>query len=96
MLRQQIQKDLYREIEDKKFIEDADTLICELFETSSLWLKSEVDGVKKYELIFTISRDADAMLRIMFRGLYNYTLEKKIKEHEGKEEETELKLGGEA
>lgn len=97
MLRQQIQKDLTREIEDKRFIEDADKIICELFESSRLWERSSSDGKKKYQLMFSVSSDAEAMLRVLFRGMYNVTLEQKIREHEGKEEDAEeLKLGGEA
>ena len=35
MTRQEITKDLFEEMEDKKFIEQADEIICDLFKNAS-------------------------------------------------------------
>lgn len=96
MIQQEIKKDLFEEMEDKKFIEQADEVICDIFKASRLWIRDERNGEKTYELLFGLDNEIERKLKFYFKGLYFATLFRKIKEHEGKEEETELKLGGEA
>lgn len=92
MTRQEITKDLFEEMEDKKFIEQADEIICDLFKLAKLYKPN--DG---YELTFPYGlRDIEDKLRIYFKGMYNARLEELIREELGKEENEELKLGGEA
>lgn len=104
MTRQEITKDLFEEMEDKKFIEQADEIICDLFKNASLYVREEKNDLRTYELNFygSINQDLEAKLRVYFRGLYFSTLFTKVKEYEKenglkrKEENEELKLGGEA
>ena len=97
MIKQNIVKDLFEEIDDKMFIETADEVICKIFENASLYVREERNGEKTYDLNLygAINGDISDMIKVYFRGLYFYTLQKKVKEYEGKENE-ELKLGGEA
>lgn len=98
MIKQEIRKDLFEEMEDKKFIEQADDVICSIFKESKLWIRNEINGEKTYDLIFSMDRDTESKLKTYFSGMYFQTLFEKIKEHdsEEKEEEPELKLKGEA
>lgn len=97
MIKQNIVKDLFEEIDDKMFIENADEVICKIFENASLYVREERNGEKIYDLNLygAINGDVSDMIKVYFRGLYFYTLSKMVKEYEGKENE-ELKLGGEA
>lgn len=104
MIQQEIRKDLFEEMEDKKFIEQADEIICDIFANASLYVTEEKNNTKTYELNFygSMNRDLEAKLKAYFRGLYFSTLFAKVKEYEKKnelkrkEENEELKLGGEA
>lgn len=92
MIKQNIVKDLFEEMEDKKFIENADEIICDLFKLAKLY-----KGNEGYELALPYGlRSIEDKLRIYFKGMYNARLEELLKEELGKEENEELKLGGEA
>lgn len=92
MIKQNIVKDLFEEMEDKKFIEQADEIICNLFKLAKLYKENE-----GYELALPYGlRSIEDKLRIYFKGMYNARLEELLKEELGKEENEELKLGGEA
>lgn len=92
MIKQNIVKDLFEEMEDKKFIEQADEIICDLFKLAKLY-----KGNEGYELALPYGlRSIEDKLRIYFKGMYNARLEELLKEELGKEENEELKLGGEA
>lgn len=91
MIKQNIVKDLFEEMEDKKFIEKADEIICDLFELARLYKTNE-----GYELSLPYGlRAIEEKLRIYFKGMYNARIEELIRE-EMEEENEELKLGGEA
>lgn len=104
MIKQNIVKDMQTEFEDKNFIEQADEIICDLFKNASLYVREEKNDTKTYELNFygAMNHDLEAKLKVYFRGLYFSTLFAKVKEYEKenglirKEENEELKLGGEA
>lgn len=92
MIKQNIVKDLFEEMEDKKFIEHADEIICDLFKLAKLY-----KGNEGYELALPYGlRSIEDKLRIYFKGMYNARLEELLEEELGKEENEELKLGGEA
>lgn len=93
MIKQNIVKDLFEEMEDKKFIEQADEIICDLFEMAKLY--KAPDGIYELALPYGL-RSIEDKLRIYFKGMYNARLEELLKEELGKEENEELKLGGEA
>ena len=97
MIKQNIVKDLFEEMEDKKFIENADEVICKIFENASLYVREERNGEKTYDLNLygAINGDISDMMKVYFKGLYFETLLRKHKEYVRKENE-ELKLGGEA
>ena len=91
MIKQNIIKDMQTEFEDKKFIEQADEIICDLFAMAKLY-----KGNEGYELALPYGlRSIEDKLRIYFKGMYNARLEELLKEELGKEENEELKLGGE-
>lgn len=91
MIKQNIVKDLFEEMEDKKFIEQADEIICDLFKLARLYKSNE-----GYELSLPYGlRAIEEKLRIYFKGMYNARIEELIRE-EMEEENEELKLGGEA
>lgn len=91
MTQQIIVKDLFEEMEDKKFIEQADEIICDLFKLAKLYKTNEgCELALPYGL-----RDIEDKLRIYFKGMYEARLEELIREELGKEENEELKLGGE-
>ena len=91
MIKQNIVKDLFEEMEDKKFIENADEIICDLFKLAKLYKTNE-----GYELSLPYGlRAIEEKLRIYFKGMYNARIEELIRE-EMEEENEELKLGGEA
>lgn len=92
MIKQNIVKDMQTEFEDKKFIEQADEIICDLFEMTKLYKSNE-----GYELSLPYGlRDIEDKLRIYFKGMYNARLEELIRKELGEKENEELKLGGEA
>ena len=90
MIKQNIVKDLFEEIDDKKFIEQADEIICDLFKLARIYKTNE--GYE-HSLPFGL-RDIEEKLRIYFKGMYNARVEELIRE-EMEEENEELKLGGE-
>lgn len=91
MIKQNIVKDMQTEFEDKKFIEQADEIICDLFKLARLYKSAE-----GYELSFPYGlRDIEDKLRIYFKGMYNARVEELIREEMEEEENEELKLGGE-
>lgn len=92
MIKQNIVKDLFEEMEDKKFIEQADEIICDLFAMAKLYRTTE--GIYELSLPYGL-RAIEEKLRIYFKGMYKARLEELIREELGKENE-ELKLGGEA
>ena len=92
MIKQNIVKDLFEEMEDKKFIENADEIICDLFKLARLYKSNE-----GYELSLPYGlRAIEEKLRIYFKGMYNARIEELIREELEEEENEELKLGGEA
>lgn len=92
MTKQIIVKDMQTEFEDKKFIEQADEIICDLFELARLYKTNE-----GYELSLPYGlRAIEEKLRIYFKGMYNARIEELIREEMEEEENEELKLGGEA
>lgn len=92
MIKQNIVKDLFEEMEDKKFIEQADEIICDLFKMAKLYKTPQ--GIYELSLPYGL-RDIEDKLRIYFKGMYEARLEELIREELGKEENEELKLGGE-
>ncbi len=96
MIKQNIVKDMQTEFEDKKFIEQADEILCDIFANASLYVREERNGEKTYDLNLygAINSETSDKLKVCFKGMYFETLFRKVKEYEGKENE-ELKLGGE-
>lgn len=92
MIKQNIVKDLFEEMEDKKFIEQADEVICDLFKLAKLY-----KGNEGYELALPFGlRIIEDKLRTYFKGMYNARVVELIREEMEEEENEELKLGGEA
>ena len=92
MIKQNIVKDLFEEMEDKKFIEKADEIICDLFAMTKLY--KTPNGIYELSLPYGL-RDIEDKLRIYFKGMYEARLEELIREELGEEKNEELKLGGE-
>lgn len=96
MIKQNIQKDLFEEMNDKEFIKKADEVICDIIEKASLYVREETNGERTYDLnLYSgFTRDVQDKMKIYFAGAYYTKLFQLVKEYEGKED-AELKLGGE-